>query len=90
LGMDEGVAARVLEETAHPSTTREGWTGIALKNVAERVQRFFDVGSGVDIVSKPGEGTCVTLRLGGAARLLADDAEGAAVAEHADALGRLG
>lgn len=90
LGMDEGVAARVLEETARPSTTREGGTGIALKNVAERVQRFFDVGSGVDIVSKPGEGTCVTLRLGGAARLLADDAGGAAVAEHADALGRLG
>ena len=34
------------------------------------VERFFGVGSGVEIVSKPGEGTCVTLRLVGARRRL--------------------
>ena len=38
-------------------------TGIALRNVAERVERFFGGRSGVEIVSRPGEGTCVTLRL---------------------------
>ena len=45
-------------------------TGMALRNVAERIERFFGVGSDVEIVSKPGEGTCVTLRLAGARRTL--------------------
>ena len=45
----------------------ERGTGIALRNVAERLERFYGFGSGVDIVSKPGEGTCVTLRLARAA-----------------------
>ena len=70
LGMDKDVAVRLLEETRSPSATREGGTGIALKNIAERVQRFFGAGSCVDIVSKLGEGTCVTLRLGEAAAQL--------------------
>ena len=39
---------------------------------AERVERFFGVGSGVEIVSKPGEGTCVTLRLAHARERLTD------------------
>ena len=39
---------------------------MALRNVAERIERFFDAGSGVEVVSKPGEGTCVTLKLVGA------------------------
>ena len=43
---------------------------MALRNVAERIERFFGVGSDVEIVSKPGEGTCVTLRLAGARRTL--------------------
>ena len=41
----------------------EKGTGIALRNVAERLERFYGFGSGIDIMSKPGEGTCVTLRL---------------------------
>ena len=40
------------------------------ERIAERIERFFGVGSGVEIVSKPGEGTCVTLRLIGARRSL--------------------
>ncbi len=69
LGMDKSVADRLLAATveAHPSGSGQG-TGMALRNVAERIERFYGVGSGVEIVSKPGEGTCVTLRLEGARR----------------------
>ena len=48
---------------------------MALKNVMERIERFYDPGSGVEVVSRPGEGTCVTLRLCGAATELAAIAE---------------
>ena len=89
MGMDEEVAASVLEETAPPSSTGGGGAGIALKNVAERVQRFFGEGSGVDIVSKLGEGTCVTLRLGGAAKLLAERDADAEASETANLLATL-
>ena len=50
----------------HCSAAEKG-TGIALRNVAERLEKFYGFGSGVEIVSKPGEGTCVTLRLARAA-----------------------
>ena len=65
LGMDKAVADRLLAAAAEPreSSAPGQGTGMALRNVAERVERFFGVGSGVEIVSKPGEGTCVTLRL---------------------------
>ena len=49
-----------------PASSEKG-TGIALRNVAERLERFYGFGSGIDIVSKPDEGTCVTLRLARAA-----------------------
>ena len=74
LGMDKAVADRLLAAAAEPreSSAPGQGTGMALRNVAERVERFFGVGSGVEIVSKPGEGTCVTLRLvGGRNRLVA-------------------
>ena len=74
LGMDKAVADRLLAEATEPrpeSAERKGaGTGMALRNVAERIERFFGVGSDVEIVSKPGEGTCVTLRLAGARRTL--------------------
>lgn len=89
MGMDEEVAARVLGETAQTPASSGSGTGIALRNVAERVQRFFGTGSGVDIVSKLGEGTCVTLRLGGAAALLKERQGAADMSEQAEQLGRL-
>ena len=74
LGMDKAVADRLLAEATEPrpeEADRAGaGTGMALRNVAERIERFFGVGSDVEIVSKPGEGTCVTLRLAGARRTL--------------------
>ncbi len=76
LGMTEEVAARLLDPNAgqveDDSPTKRRGAGMALRNVAERVERVFDLGSGVEIVSKPGEGTCVTLRLSGARSRLAD------------------
>ena len=74
VGMDKAAADRLLAAAAEPRTSAGSGqgTGMALRNVAERVERFFGVGSGVEIVSKPGEGTSVTLRLaGGRARLVA-------------------
>ena len=75
LGMDKAVAERLLAGATEPGRSRGpaagAGTGMALRNVAERIERFFGVGSGVEIVSKPGEGTCVTLRLAGARRKLA-------------------
>ena len=66
-GMSEEAAQRLLEGSSQsPSSSSKG-TGVALRNVAERLERFFGKGSGVEIMSKPNEGTCVTLRLAGAA-----------------------
>lgn len=66
LGMSEEAAQRLLADAPGPSEENKG-TGMALRNVAERAERFYGKGSGVEIMSKPGEGTCVTLRLAGAA-----------------------
>lgn len=75
LGMDQKTANRLLAAASKPSGEEKG-TGIALKNVAERVERFYGTGSGVEIISKPGEGTCVTLRLGEAALTLHNGSKG--------------
>ena len=67
VGMSEEVAERLLGEGAHaPSDSPKG-TGIALRNVADRVELFYGEGSGVEVMSKVGAGTCVTLRLVGVA-----------------------
>ena len=55
--------------------------------LTERVQRFFGVGSGVEIVSRLGEGTCVTLRLCGAVAMLlqqGDDLVASETSEDSD------
>lgn len=66
LGMDEQVAKALLLDEVSPKTNESKGTGIALHNVAERLERFYGKGSGVEIMSREGEGTCVTLRLCGA------------------------
>lgn len=81
LGMTEEAAQRLLSsggDDAVPTPVGSGrnrGAGMALKNVMERIERFYDPGSGVEVVSRPGEGTCVTLRLCGAAKELAAIAE---------------
>lgn len=81
LGMTEEAAHRLLDPdagTAGPvGSGKKKGAGMALKNVMERVERFYDSGSGVEVVSRPGEGTCVTLRLCGAAKrlVLSNDVE---------------
>lgn len=73
LGMSRAVADRLLAGASGPEAAQPGrGAGMALRNVADRIERFYDEGSGVEIVSKPGEGTCVTLRLGGAKRRLVE------------------
>jgi len=63
LGMDEEVAKRFLEGSSQEAKGGPKGTGIALRNVAERLELYYGVGSGVEVISRPGEGTCVTLRL---------------------------
>ncbi len=67
LGMDEATRKSLLAgiNCHHDGTCSkdEKGTGIALRNVSERLERFYGYGSGLDIMSKPGEGTCVTMRL---------------------------
>lgn len=69
LGMEEKQVQNLLavDDADHVPEESKG-TGIALKNVSERVERFYGAGSGVEILSKPGKGTCVTLKLADAAR----------------------
>ena len=66
-GMDEATRKSLLAgiNCRHDGTCSkdEKGTGIALRNVSERLDRFYGYGSGLDIMSKPGEGTCVTMRL---------------------------
>lgn len=62
VGMSQEQASRLIEE-AGPS---EAGTGIALRNVNGRLHAAFGPGSGVEINSKVGEGTVVTLHLVGA------------------------
>lgn len=84
LGMDEEVAQRLLEgqHRSPAATDRQSiltpdgsvrGAGVALANVAERIEHFFGVGSGVEILSRPGEGTVVTLRLVNVAPKAAED-----------------
>ena len=61
LGMSGSVSSRILSRNEN----NQG-AGIALRNVRERLERLYAEGSGLDIVSREGEGTCVTLRLMGA------------------------
>ena len=68
LGMDTSTADKLLHSTKVSIKHDPRGTGIALRNVAERIERFYGAGSGVEIVSKLGEGTCVTLRLSREAR----------------------
>lgn len=70
VGMDEEVAERLLAEGLEYEPELAGstrGTGIALRNVADRVELFYGEGSGIEIMSKVGSGTCVTLRLVGVA-----------------------
>lgn len=66
LGMDEDAKVRLLAQAKMPRDP-SGGTGVALRNVAERVERFYGVGSGIEIMSRLGEGTVITLRLADAA-----------------------
>ena len=68
VGMDEEVAARLLGMSPEERVQHETkGTGIALRNVADRIELFYGKGSGIEVMSKVGSGTSVTLRLVGVA-----------------------
>ena len=74
VGMDSETIKKLLEAIEKPHTIESGpsskGTGIALRNVAERVKRFYGPDSGIEVVSKVDKGTQIALRLGGAAATL--------------------
>lgn len=61
VGMDVDAERRLMDADASRGGARG--TGVALRNVADRVRHFYGEHSGVEIMSKQGEGTVVTLRL---------------------------
>ncbi len=62
VGMEEETVEMLLDKN-HPLAKSEKGCGVALHNVAERIEKFYGAGSGLEIMSKIDEGTCVTLRL---------------------------
>lgn len=77
MGMDEETAQALIAPRKSMSKDEKG-TGIALRNVTERLERFYGPGSGIDVMSRPDEGTVVTLHLVDAAT---KGPQGAAVEE---------
>lgn len=69
VGMPPEQAARLLADQNTPSagqpagTGRTHTTGLGLRNVARRLELFFDRRDLIQIASRPGGGTCVTLDL---------------------------
>ena len=63
VGMPQSVADTLIEDAG---ASEEG-TGIALRNITARIKQFYGPGSDVEIVSRENVGTCVTMRLAGAA-----------------------
>ena len=73
LGMEQGLVDSLLQGNYEPEQSTGG-TGIAVRNVVERLERFYGGDSGIEIVSRPDEGTVVTLRLAGAAAVAGSEA----------------
>ncbi|WP_035425306.1 sensor histidine kinase [Atopobium fossor] len=66
LGMNEEAAARLAGEPIGPDATSEKGTGIAMRNVQERIEHIFGADSGIEIMSRPNEGTSISIRLANA------------------------
>ncbi|MDO4596448.1 MAG: histidine kinase [Coriobacteriaceae bacterium] len=65
-GMDEQTAARLFDQTLpQPSTANPhgGGAGVALRNISERIKRFYGPGSSAKVESVEGEGTRISLHL---------------------------
>ena len=67
LGMDQELVDSLLSGS-YESPQGTAGTGIAVHNVEERLKRVYGGASGIEIVSRPDEGTVVTLRLAGIAQ----------------------
>lgn len=69
VGMPQKVADTLIET----SKASEEGTGIALRNITQRIKQFYGQGSSLEIVSRVGMGTCVTMRLIGAASKIGNE-----------------
>lgn len=63
LGMDSK-SLELLADASHRSDeSKSKGCGVALRNVARRIEKFYGAGSGIEIASRKNEGTRVTLKL---------------------------
>ena len=75
VGMDEETAARLFDATLRTpdaSAPQGGGAGVAMRNISERIERFFGPRSQAVVSSKPGHGTTISLRLDPQNSILAD------------------
>ena len=66
VGMDEQTAARLFDESGDmpdPNAPQGGGAGVAMRNIYERIKRFYGPRSFARVESTPGEGTTITLHL---------------------------
>ena len=65
-GMDEETAARLFDASMpklDTSAPQGGGAGVAMRNISERIKRFYGPRSFARVDSRPGEGTTITLHL---------------------------
>ena len=72
VGMTPEEVERLTSKASGVSHEEKG-TGVALRNVAQRLERQFAPGSGLEVMSREGEGTVITLHLNGATKGLVDE-----------------
>ena len=65
-GMDEETAVRLFDASMpklDTSAPQGGGAGVAMRNISERIKRFYGPRSFARVDSRPGEGTTITLHL---------------------------
>ena len=66
MGMDEATATRLFDASlAAPDTSapQGGGAGVAMRNISERIKRFYGPRSSTSVASQPGVGTTIVLHL---------------------------
>lgn len=66
MGMDEETAMRLFDRSVDvpdPSAPQGGGAGVAMRNISERIKRFYGPKSSTTVESTPGKGTTIALHL---------------------------
>ena len=66
MGMDEETAMRLFDRSVgvpDPNAPQGGGAGVAMRNISERIKRFYGPKSSTTVESTPGKGTTIALHL---------------------------